>query len=113
ACTPQSIRMCWAPVFAGTVRRKKSPKPTRYMRTRRAPFALPPAALAEPFADFVGRLAGLALAAVLRLKALLLRLAALRVAVRCFAGFLFVFFVGISESLVKQAEVDLEVIWIF
>src|SRR5678815_1282135 len=33
--TPQSIRMCFGPVFDGTVTRKKSPKPTRYIRIRR------------------------------------------------------------------------------
>src|SRR5215204_464703 len=40
AWTPQSMRMCCGPAFVGTVRRKKSPKPIRYMRTRRTPPAL-------------------------------------------------------------------------
>src|SRR5262249_34282862 len=35
--TPQSIRMCCGPSGDGTVTRKKSPKPTRYMRTRNSP----------------------------------------------------------------------------
>src|SRR6476660_6371286 len=39
ACTPQSIRICLSPLAVGTVRRKKSPKPTRNMRTRN-PFTL-------------------------------------------------------------------------
>src|SRR5580704_15340880 len=34
--------MCAGPFFPGTVNRKKSPKPTRYMRTRMLP--LPPVA---------------------------------------------------------------------
>src|SRR5262249_46908997 len=42
ACTPQSIRMCAGPVEVGTVTRKKSPKPIRYMRTRSIPFTFPP-----------------------------------------------------------------------
>src|SRR6185436_4480827 len=37
--TPQSIRMYWSPRDVGTVTKKKSPKPTRYIRTLR-PFAL-------------------------------------------------------------------------
>src|SRR5260370_32562679 len=39
ACTPQSIRICLSPLAVDTVRRKKSPKPTRNMRTRN-PFTL-------------------------------------------------------------------------
>src|ERR1019366_3709756 len=34
ACTPQSIRMCFRPAGVFRVNKKKSPKPTRYMRTR-------------------------------------------------------------------------------
>src|SRR5438270_8132674 len=36
--TPQSIRMCCGPSAVGTVNRKKSPNPTRYMRMRSSPF---------------------------------------------------------------------------
>src|SRR5437879_634776 len=36
--TPQSIRMCCGPSSLGTVTRKKSPKPTRYIRMRNSPF---------------------------------------------------------------------------
>src|SRR6185369_16535333 len=36
--TPQSIRMCCGPFSVGTVMRKKSPKPTRYIRIRSSPF---------------------------------------------------------------------------
>src|SRR6478672_10976800 len=36
--TPQSIRMCCGPSFVGTVMRKKSPKPTRYIRIRSSTF---------------------------------------------------------------------------
>src|SRR6185369_7356218 len=36
--TPQSIRMCCGPSSVGTVMRKKSPKPTRYIRIRSSPF---------------------------------------------------------------------------
>src|SRR6185436_19116322 len=36
--TPQSIRMCCGPSPVGTVMRKKSPKPTRYMRIRNSSF---------------------------------------------------------------------------
>src|SRR3954468_14989852 len=35
ACTPQSISICLAPPELGTDSRKKSPKPTRNMRTRK------------------------------------------------------------------------------
>src|SRR3569832_2701285 len=35
AWTPQSIRIWLAPTLLGTLSRKKSPKPTRYMRTRK------------------------------------------------------------------------------
>src|SRR5579872_1006097 len=34
AWTPQSIRICAGPLLPGTVSRKKSPNPTRYIRTR-------------------------------------------------------------------------------
>src|SRR5581483_10974547 len=45
ACTPQSISTCaWPPSLAGIDIRKKSPKPTRYMRMRTP--AAPSAALA-------------------------------------------------------------------
>src|SRR6185436_9290290 len=37
--TPQSIRMCCGPSAVGTVMRKKSPKPTRYMRIRSSAFS--------------------------------------------------------------------------
>src|SRR5215510_2227554 len=33
--TPQSMRMCWSPFDVGTMTRKKSPNPTRYIRTLR------------------------------------------------------------------------------
>src|SRR5258706_3804743 len=93
ACTPQSIRMCWgpAPAFVGTVRRKKSPKPIRYIRTRSPPFALPPPFCEEPFGDFAARFAGLALlVAVLRLTALALRFTAFLLSIRFFLVFLVV-----------------------
>src|SRR5258708_38235875 len=50
-CTPQSIRMCLGPASVGTVTKKKSPKPTRYIRTRRPAGFFPAGALlpAEPF----------------------------------------------------------------
>src|SRR5262249_1025923 len=51
AWTPQSIRMCWSPAFlVGTETKKKSPKPTRYMRTRNLPL---PLALAVFLVDFL------------------------------------------------------------
>src|SRR5882724_8644088 len=36
--TPQSMTMCCGPSSVGTVMRKKSPKPTRYIRIRSSPF---------------------------------------------------------------------------
>src|SRR6185503_8138082 len=39
---PQSIRMCSGPSSVGTVTRKKSPNPTRYIRIRRSPCFFPP-----------------------------------------------------------------------
>src|SRR6185295_5553442 len=48
--TPQSTRMCLSPAEVGTMIRKKSPKPTRYILTRRVPV---------PFDTFVFFVAGL------------------------------------------------------
>src|SRR2546427_462147 len=45
--TPQSIRMCCGPSSAGTVTRKKSPKPTRYIRIRNSPFSFLCAAISD------------------------------------------------------------------
>src|ERR671938_2176990 len=57
AWTPQSMRMCCRPCFfVGTVRRKKSPKPIRYMRTRMEPSDLPPPAGRWPLEGAAGRL---------------------------------------------------------
>src|SRR5215472_320070 len=63
ACTPQSMRMCLAPFGVGTVNRKKSPKPTRNMRTR-SPFA---SWLEEVAAGDAASAAGALLAALLTL----------------------------------------------
>src|SRR6266545_3815317 len=46
--TPQSMRMYFSPAAVGTVTRKKSPKPTRYMRTLR-PLALAGAFFVDVF----------------------------------------------------------------
>src|SRR5262245_39642425 len=46
--TPQSIRMCCGPSSAGTVTRKKSPKPTRYIRTRNSLFLCLGVAISDP-----------------------------------------------------------------
>src|SRR5689334_2798940 len=51
AWTPQSIRMYCGPASVGTVTKKKSPKPTRYMRTDNLSLLLP-LALGGCFADF-------------------------------------------------------------
>src|SRR5436190_23571434 len=45
--TPQSIRMCCGPSSLGTVTRKKSPKPTRYIRMRSSPFFLAGGAISD------------------------------------------------------------------
>src|SRR5262249_36436404 len=53
--TPQSIRMCCEPSADGTVTRKKSPKPTRYMRIRSSPSGFAkPLALGLAFVFAVG-----------------------------------------------------------
>src|SRR5882762_2442077 len=39
--TPQSMSTCCGPSADGTVRRKKSPNPIRYMRTRSSPRCWP------------------------------------------------------------------------
>src|SRR5215472_11719904 len=48
AWTPQSIRIWAGPVWVGTVSRKKSPNPMRYIRTRSMPLTLPLALLPLP-----------------------------------------------------------------
>ncbi len=84
-CTPQSIRMCLGPVPVGTVTRKKSPKPTRYIRTRR-PAGFLPAGPAGPFPPAVG--------AALRLRGVvfLLRGTTFFLAAFFFAAFFFAVF---------------------
>src|SRR4051812_43082884 len=42
--TPQSMRICCGPSFDGMVTRKKSPKPTRYIRIRSSAASMPAAA---------------------------------------------------------------------
>src|SRR5579863_6145431 len=46
--TPQSMSRCCGPVGDGTVRRKKSPNPTRYMRTRSGSSAPVVLAMSQP-----------------------------------------------------------------
>src|ERR1051325_9526024 len=81
--TPQSMRMCCGPAALGTVIRKKSPKPTRYMRMRSWPLPAP----------LFMALAG----------ALLFWLAFL-------LGLLFFFCAAMSRSSLHQREIHLEVL---
>src|SRR5271163_922659 len=105
------MRICAGPFLPGTVRRKKSPNPTRYIRTRMLPAGAPalpcppalaagPAPLAALLAGFLRRcvdfagvlcvvfLAGFVFAAVPALVARAVLVAALRVAIGQFTSWI-------------------------
>src|SRR5436853_5814610 len=96
--TPQSMRMCCGPSLLGTVIRKKSPKPTRYIRMRSLP--LPTLLLMALPALLLVALPGVLLLALL--GALLFLLA-----------FLLFFCAAMSRSSVYQREIHLEAFRIF
>src|SRR6516162_1175644 len=102
--------MCAGPFFPGTVSRKKSPKPTRYMRTRM--FAFPEAAgcfpagaaFGAPFGDGTFLRTAGATPEVALARAFRVTLAAVFREV-----FLAVLVLAISRLLVHEAEICLEV----
>ena len=70
ACTPQSMSIWAGPFFPGTVNRKKSPNPTRYMRTRM--LAGPPLVVGFAVTFGAGFAAGVAFPVDFRARAALL-----------------------------------------
>src|SRR6185503_12593836 len=89
--TPQSITMCCGPFADGTVTRKKSPNPTRYMRIRSS--CLP----GLPVFFALGFFAVLAATVLRGLVGFAVRLVAL---------------VAMSEPPVRHREVDLEAVFV-
>src|ERR1700731_670304 len=100
--------MCAGPFFPDTVSRKKSPKPTRYMRTRI--FAFPEAAGCFPAGAAFGAAVGEAFpAAAAPLEVALARVFRVPLATVFREVFLAVFVLAISRLLVHEAEIGLEV----